>query len=323
MVQEAPSPEGVSSYLLPWNSPPNPSHDCERYLMYSDILPMEGIDVSHWQGEIDYEAYKASGGEFVIIKHSGSNTGSLYVSSSLSHLKPARDAGLKIGFYYVVNGHLDITEQANYFIENVRKVIKKGDIVVLDNESLDKGIAFNPKQAMQWLDIVSECLDLTPFYYSYPALIKRADHSAIADKYPLWLAAFNRNDGTTGGGFERHMAFWDLPSIWQFTSNGSITGYGSRIDKNLARADIFEKYGYLMSDTTDIPEAQKPSKPSKPKDAPEGLDLPKTAIDGIMGSITWTRLQTWLKAEWGYSGKIDGIAGPLTYKALQRYANSL
>ena len=291
--------------------------------MYSDILPMEGIDVSHWQGEIDYEAYKASGGEFVIIKHSGANIGYLYVSDSLSHLKPARNAGLKIGFYYVVNGHLDIVEQANYFIENVRKVIKKGDIVVLDNESLDKGIAFTPKQAMQWLDIVSECLDLTPFYYSYPALIKRSDHSDIAAKYPLWLAAFNKNNGTTEGGFERHMAFWDLPSIWQFTSNGSISGYGSRIDKNLAQANIFEKYGLEMSEA-EKPSEEKPQKPTKPtKPEEEGLDLPKTAIDGIPGPITWTRLQTWLKSEWGYSGRIDGIAGPLTYKALQRYANSL
>ena len=322
-MMEAPSSEGVFFFWYLGTVPKPLSHDCERYPMYSDILPMEGIDVSHWQGKIDYKAYKASGGEFVIIKHSGANTGSLYVSSSLSHLKPARDAGLKIGFYYVVNGHLDIAEQATYFIDNVRKVIQKGDIVVLDNETLDRGIAFTVKQATQWLDIVSESLDITPFYYSYPALIKRSNHSEIADKYPLWLAAFNGNDGTTEGGFERHMAFWDLPSIWQFTSNGSVTGYGSRIDKNLARADIFEKYGYLMGETIDLPAPEKPSKPSKPEEPAEGLNLPKTSIDGVMGPITWTRLQTWLKAEWGYSGKIDGIAGPLTYKALQRYANSL
>ena len=291
--------------------------------MYEDILPMQGIDVSHWQGEIDYEAYRDSGGEFVIIKHSGANIGRLYVSDSLSHLKPARDAGLKIGFYYVVNGHLDIVEQANYFVENVRKVIKKGDIVVLDNESLDKGIAFNPKQAVQWLDIVAECLKLTPFYYSYPALIKRSDHTEVAKKFPLWLAAFNRNDGTTGGGYERHMAYWDMPTMWQYTSNGRIAGYGSRIDKNLAKEGIFEKYGYEMGIEQPDEKPEKPSKPSKPEEPETGLDLPKTAIDGIPGPITWTRLQTWLKAEWGYSGRIDGIAGPLTYKALQRYANSL
>lgn len=283
--------------------------------MYEDILPMHGVDVSHWQGKIDYEAYKASGGEFVIIKHSGANTGELYVSSSLSHLAPARKAGLKIGFYYVVNGHLDITEQAEHFIDNVLKVIQKGDIVVLDNESLDRGIAFTPKQAMQWLDMVAESLKLTPFYYSYPALIKRSNHGPLAAKYPLWLAAFNKNNGTTEGGYERHMAYWDAPTMWQYTSNGSIAGYGARIDKNLSKAGVFEKYGYEMEESNLEPQPE-PEKPS-------GLTLPKTKIDGIVGPITWRRLQTWLKKDWGYKGKIDGIAGPLTYKALQRYANSL
>ena len=282
--------------------------------MYEDILPLHGIDVSHWQGKVDYKAYKASGGSFVIVKHSGANTGELYVSSSLSHLKPARDAGLKIGFYYVVNGHLDIVEQVEFFVNNVRKVIQKGDIVVLDNESLDKGIAFTPKQAMQWLDIVSESLDLTPFYYSYPALIKRSNHGPLAAKYPLWLAAFNKNNGTTEGGYERHMAYWNKPTMWQYSSSGSIAGYKGRIDVNLAEDGIFERYGYGLKGATP---------PENPEVSQGGIDLPKTKIDGIPGKVTWRRLQSWLKADWGYKGAIDGIPGPLTYKALQRYANSL
>jgi peptidoglycan hydrolase-like protein with peptidoglycan-binding domain len=52
---------------------------------------------------------------------------------------------------------------------------------------------------------------------------------------------------------------------------------------------------------------------SKPK------PLPKTTIDGIAGTVTWKRLQTWLKRDWGYVGAIDGIAGPNTWKAFQKY----
>lgn len=274
----------------------------------SKELTIHGVDVSHWQSKIDYNAYRQSGGEFVIIKHSGANIGRLYVSDSLDiHLDDARNAGMKIGFYYVVNGYMNIREQAKFFVDNVSKIIKAGDIVVLDNESLDRGRAFTVEEALEWLEYVEKKLNITPFYYSYPALIKASDHTVIANRYPLWLAAFNRNNGTTEGGWEKHMAWWKQPTIWQYTSNGTITGYGSRIDKNLAVATVFEQYGY----GTDIPDPVEPEK------------LPLLVVDGIAGKKTWTRIQTYLKRDFGYEGRIDGIAGRMTYRALQRWANSL
>jgi hypothetical protein len=59
-------------------------------------------------------------------------------------------------------------------------------------------------------------------------------------------------------------------------------------------------------------EVNKP-KPSTP------TELPLVIVDGVLNRGTWRRIQTWLKKEWGYTGKIDGIAGPLTNRALQRF----
>jgi hypothetical protein len=42
------------------------------------------------------------------------------------------------------------------------------------------------------------------------------------------------------------------------------------------------------------------------------------AIDGIPGPKTWTAAQKWLKAKFGYAGAIDGIPGPMTYGALAK-----
>lgn len=47
--------------------------------------------------------------------------------------------------------------------------------------------------------------------------------------------------------------------------------------------------------------------------------LPRTQIDGIPGKITWTRGQTWLKRDWGYTGPTDGVPGVMTWKAFQRF----
>lgn len=48
-------------------------------------------------------------------------------------------------------------------------------------------------------------------------------------------------------------------------------------------------------------------------------ELPRTAIDGVPGKITWKRAQTWLTRDWGYSGPIDGVPGRNTWGAMQRY----
>ena len=41
-------------------------------------------------------------------------------------------------------------------------------------------------------------------------------------------------------------------------------------------------------------------------------------IDGIAGPKTWTACQSWLKAHWLYQGVVDGVPGPMTYAALKR-----
>ena len=41
-------------------------------------------------------------------------------------------------------------------------------------------------------------------------------------------------------------------------------------------------------------------------------------VDGVMGPRTWSAWQTVLKAQYGYEGRIDGIPGPMTNRAIQR-----
>ena len=47
----------------------------------------------------------------------------------------------------------------------------------------------------------------------------------------------------------------------------------------------------------------------------------KITVDGVMGKETWKAMQTVLRNEGYYAGKIDGIAGKLTVSALQKYIN--
>ena len=47
----------------------------------------------------------------------------------------------------------------------------------------------------------------------------------------------------------------------------------------------------------------------------------KITVDGVMGKETWKAMQTILRNEGYYAGKIDGIAGKLTVSGLQKYIN--
>lgn len=62
----------------------------------------KGIDVSHWQGDIEWKKVKASGVEFAIIKAGGSDAGFYKDSKFERNYEGAKANGLPVGAYYFV-----------------------------------------------------------------------------------------------------------------------------------------------------------------------------------------------------------------------------
>jgi len=82
----------------------------------------EGIDVSNWQGHIDYEAVKKSGIEIVYIKSSqGSNIIDPYFRINYNN---AKANGLKVGFYHFLTARTEI------------EAIQKADAIIIGPGSL-------------------------------------------------------------------------------------------------------------------------------------------------------------------------------------------
>ena len=61
-----------------------------------------GIDISHWQGKIDFERVKKSGIQFVILKAGGSDNGFYEDKTFRSNYEAAKKAGIDVGAYYFV-----------------------------------------------------------------------------------------------------------------------------------------------------------------------------------------------------------------------------
>ena len=207
-----------------------------------------GIDIGSSQAGIDLITFASKGGKFVIIKQGGGNASdSPYTAPHYAaQLAAARVSGLKVGHYWMNgnNGGLTPTTAADYFATHAD--IKEGDIVALDIESIDGVTAYTPAQAMEWVKrLQTHFPGIKVFFYMSSSVVRAAEwDDAVAAGHPLWAAAYNSNDGTmTGGG--PTIDDWADWTIWQYASQvARVPGFGGDIDMNVAKADLFEKYGY-------------------------------------------------------------------------------
>jgi hypothetical protein len=92
------------------------------YFLYYYIV-LKGIDLSHWQGNVDFARIKASGVKFVYVKATQSTT--FTDPTFATNVKNARDAGIPIGAYHYAKptAPLNLTEaknQATFFVNTMK-----------------------------------------------------------------------------------------------------------------------------------------------------------------------------------------------------------
>ncbi|MBQ7171339.1 MAG: hypothetical protein IJR89_03565 [Clostridia bacterium] len=113
---------------------PEPPRAFDDFLKtYQNENAAVGIDVSRWQGEIDFERVAAAGCEFVIIRIGGYADGLFEDPYYRANIRGAKKAGLKVGVYWYSeeNGPAAVREHAAYLYE------------LLDGEELDLPVFFD------------------------------------------------------------------------------------------------------------------------------------------------------------------------------------
>lgn len=184
------------------------------------------IDISKWQGVIDWSRARAAGVEAAIIKATGAEVGHCFTDSKFSvNWAGAYEAGIVRGCYHFLHGGLDGVEQAQYFLEAVAVAggFQPGDILpVCDVEW--------PKEGGQHCDIenvrsfkerVGRCIIYTGGWYWNPI---EGDKS-FARECPLWLAAYTQN-------VPRPPAPWETIALWQYSDKGRVDGIQGNVDVN-------------------------------------------------------------------------------------------
>ena len=190
------------------------------------------IDISHWNGNINFNLVKASGIWGVIIKAGGSDAG-LYTDPRFEeYYNAAVSAGLHVGAYYFVGKKCvtaaDGTADANRFMTMLKG--KKFDLpVYLDFEAPAPATKTgNTQAAIAFCKAMEKAGYYAGIYASDVSGFRQRLNSTQLLSFTWWVARY----GSVPTQATRNM------TMWQYSSSGSVSGITGRVDMNHCYRDF-------------------------------------------------------------------------------------
>ena len=184
----------------------------------------QGIDVSKYQGAINWGAVAQSGVSYAFIKVGSTKSGiDPYFAANV---QGAQAAGIRTGVY--IYSYATSVEAAAQEAALVLQWIEPYNInfpVAFDIEDkTQKGLDANTCTAIAntFCSIISQA-GYTPIVYTYTNFYKSHFTSALA--YDKWIAQYADHNDIAG---------W---AIWQYSSGGAVAGINGRVDMNIAAKD--------------------------------------------------------------------------------------
>lgn len=210
------------------------SYDPGDQIYFSDFMKLYagdgvhfGIDVSKWQGSIDFTAVENAGCEFVIIRMGYSSEGYIYPDEYFEqNLKNARAAGLKVGVYfYSEDSRADIARGVARYVAET-----------LGGSKLDFPVAFDWEDFYHFQNYGMSIHDLSEVFEAFADELDRSGYETMlyssknflenfwenSGNHPVWVANYNSTDNYSGS----HI-------LWQRCGNGIIDGIDGAVDLDI------------------------------------------------------------------------------------------
>lgn len=198
-------------------------------------MKTRGIDVSKWQGEINWEAVKRFGIDFAIIKVGGSDAG-LYTDPYYEqNYVSAKKAGLGVGAYYFVGPKCLTPEDGAADAHRFYKLLKDRQFdypVYLDFEAPPAGKRQQcTNAAIEFCKVMEE--------YGYYVGIYASDISGFKERldmrrlapFDIWVASYGSSPSYV-------KAYRSVYGMWQFSSTGFVDGIRGNVDLDIAYYDF-------------------------------------------------------------------------------------
>lgn len=213
------------------NTEPSKVLFSDVYNTYKNNNTKIGIDVSRWQGDVDYTAVKSAGAEFVMMRmgvQEDYNEEPKMDSKFLQNIKKAKEAGLEVGvyFYSMALTKEEAISQAKWVIDS------------LDGKKLNLPIVFDWESWSDWNNLNLSFYDINAISDAFLKTIESQGYNSMLysskfylesiwknkNKYPVWLAHYTNNTKTDYEGEFK---------MWQMCSDGQIPGINGDVDINV------------------------------------------------------------------------------------------
>ena len=211
-------------------------YDRHNYLKLQNLTSYAGIDVSAFQGKIDWKKVKASGIDFAMIRlgYRGYESGKLVEDQyAKANLKGAKEAGLRIGVYFFSQAlNIRETDQEIQFMLEILGDTKLDMPIVLDWE-IPANTARTRNMDQQTLTDIQRHFCGQMRDRGYQPMIyfnwHQSEHLYVLhdlEEYPFWLALYQ----------DRMTYPWKV-EMWQYTDKGKVPGIQGNVDLNVYMPD--------------------------------------------------------------------------------------
>ena len=191
-----------------------------------------GIDVSKYQGNIDWGAVAASGINFAIIRvgYRGSVSGALVQDPNFKkNISGATKAGIKVGLYFFTQAvnEAEAVEEASMAM-SLASGYKVTYPIFIDTESASSGRANGLSKSARTAVVKAFCQTVrnggykAGVYASKSWYANQLNASAL-NGYCIWVAQYN-SSCTYSGKYD----------MWQYSSKGSVSGIKGNVDMNIS-----------------------------------------------------------------------------------------
>lgn len=215
---------------------------CIAVLVFAALVPARaippsggrqyrGIDISEFQGEIDFEKVRRSGIEAVYIRVGAGEYTDEYFAENYER---AKAAGLKIGFYhYVTARSVDEGRRQARFFASLAAGREPDMRLAMDFEYFGS-LSVSQINAISeaYLDELTALTKREAVIYSDLSNARNIFSRALAEKYPLWAAQYGADEPSANGKWREWVGF-------QYTDEGRVGGIYGNVDRNIFTEGIF------------------------------------------------------------------------------------
>ena len=204
-------------------------------ISYPEGYEIHGIDISHHQGEIDWQTLKDEGMidkfpiRFIMIK---ATEGATKVDENFfDNFYQAREYGFTRGAYHFYSVHSPAKEQAEFFIKNVK--LENGDLPpVLDVEHKPKNQTDEEfRESVQlWLNMIEFHYGVKPIIYTYYKFKLKYLNDSVFEAYPYWIAHY----------YVEKVEYTGQWKFWQHTDVGKLPGIKGYVDFDIYNGSFYD-----------------------------------------------------------------------------------